>query len=79
MIVKIMGSDDMPDSNPAKPCKIVAYVNEVNYHSLGTGEKCLTVYYQQPLRELMQEDFVLNGNAYLMSDDGKTIQSFAAN
>ena len=41
------------------------------------SESAIDVTYESPNRELLQETFILHGNAYLMNDGGKTIQSFA--
>jgi hypothetical protein len=38
---------------------------------------CLRVTYSEPRCDFETELFVLKGNAYLMSDSGKTIQSYA--
>lgn len=79
MILKLMGTENLPDGDMAKPCQIIDYINEVKYVCLGTGERALDVQYSKPNRELSSERFILHGNAYLMNDGGKTIQSFAAN
>lgn len=77
MILKIMGPEPGFDTDENKSFRLVSNVNEVNYKiNEPTGETILSVLYAQNNRSLMEETFVLQNNAYLMNDDGKTIQSF---
>lgn len=77
MILKMMSGENMFDDNTSKGCRVVDNVCEVHYHQIDTKEQMLSVTYNSTNRGLMQEDFILSGNAYLMNNDGKTIQSFA--
>lgn len=77
MLIKIMSNEDIADDNSSKDCLIVSGVTSVKYHkNIPTTEAILTLSYEKPIEGLVKEDFVLNGNAYLMNDNGKTIQSF---
>lgn len=79
MILKLMSNENLPDDDAKKAFTIIANVNEVKFHTLGTGERALYVQYDVPNQELPGEEFVLNGNAYLMNDNGKTVQTFWGN
>lgn len=78
MFLKLMGSENLFDDNTSKGCRIVANVAEVNfYRNGGTGDPCLDVTYSIANRGTLTETFVMDGNAYLMNDSGKTFQSFS--
>ena len=72
-----MSSENLADDNTSKRCRVIDYVGEISFKTLDTGEAAIDVCYVKPNRGSMTETFVLKGNAYLMNDDGKTIQSFA--
>lgn len=78
MLLKLMGTEDLPDDNPAKDCLLLANVNSVKYRK-NTEDKTayLDVSYDTPLNGLIAETFHLNANAYLMNDAGKTIQAYS--
>ena len=80
MILKLMSPEDKPDDNPSKGCRIVCDVVETHYYlHEESGKMRLDVHYTQPHQGGMKfETFVLDGNAYLMNEQGKTINSFAA-
>ena len=85
MILKMMSAENLSDSSAGKSCAIVSDVREVRYVRTGpldkTGQPCeakLHVTYETALRELLQETFTLEGNAYLMNDQGKTVSAFYA-
>jgi len=78
MLLKLMSSENKPDDSMSKGCTIIDKIRDVTYFKeTKTNEMCLRVTYSEPLRELCSELFVLKGNAYLMNDSGKTIQSYA--
>ena len=73
-----MSSENKPDDSMSKGCAIIDKIRDVTYfRNEQTNEMCLRVTYSEPLRELITELFILSGNAYLMNDSGKTIQSYA--
>jgi len=77
MILKLMSGEDLPDDDCGKGCRIVDQVREANYYTNEpTQEKIIIVTYETPNRSLLQETFTLYGNAYLMNDNGKTLQSY---
>lgn len=76
MILKLMNDENLPDDNPAKGFRIVDQVREVTLSRTETGEQMLDVVYRIPNDNLLDERFILQGNAYLMNDAGKTIQPF---
>jgi hypothetical protein len=78
MLLKLMSSENKPDDSTSKGCTIIDKVRDITYFkNEPTNEMCLRVTYSEPLRELITELFTLSGNAYLMNDSGKTIQSYA--
>lgn len=86
MILKLMSSENMSDDNTGKGCRIVDDVCEVLYSKREvkeetevTYETILDVTYRSPNRGTLTETFYMQGNAYLMNDSGKTIQSYACN
>lgn len=78
MILKMLSSENLDDDNFSKGCRVVDNVCEVHFHQTDIKEEhMLSVTYRSPNRGLLVENFILSGNAYLMNNDGKTIQSFA--
>lgn len=78
MILKLMGCENMPDDDPLKTCQIIDDIQEAKFEYLTTGEAALSVQYRKPNRGLTRETFVLKANAYLMNDNGKTVQAFGS-
>lgn len=79
MYLKLMSDEDLPDGDIAKGCKIIGGISEVTYGICNTepdkGKAILLVTYD--VLKFRCDRMVLEGNAYLMNDNGKTIQSFA--
>lgn len=79
MILMMCSGQDLPDTDPRKDVQLVDSVRYARARRHETGEMALDVEYSYPLRELTSESFILQGNAYLMDDTGKTIRSFSPN
>ena len=78
MFLKLMSDEDLMDDNTSKGCTIVSNVIEAKYSMRPSlGEASIDVTYSMSNRGTDTETFTLKGNAYLMNDNGKTIQSFA--
>ena len=89
MFLKLMSNEDMPDDSHAKGCTIIANVIEAKYGVRRRPDQAsgsrpewetyveVTYAYGQASRGNTMETFVLGGNAYLMNESGKTIQSFS--
>jgi hypothetical protein len=77
MLLKLMGQENMPDDDPRKTSQIIDDIQECKLHYLHTGEAALAVLYRKPCRGTMTETFVLKANAYLMNDNGKTLQGYS--
>lgn len=82
MLLKLMdrqGPDDGFDNDPLRGFRIMDNVQDVRFHHLSTGQASLDVRFGGQPGEARQEDFVLQGNAYLMNSQGKTVEVFSAN
>lgn len=77
MLLKLMGQENMADEDSRKTSQIIDDVQEVKFTYLFTGEAALAVQYRRPNRGVTSETFVLKANAYLMNDNGKTIQGYS--
>jgi hypothetical protein len=87
MFLKIMDGDDVPDDTHGKGFVIVSNIIEAKYRYvrpksdgglLQDPEYFVDVVYAHPNRGLMTETFTIHGNAFLMNEYGRTIQTFYA-
>lgn len=74
MLLKIMGSENLPDDSPYKSCTVLSGVKCVNYKKDESKRQA----FLDVVFEGSREEFFLGGNAYLMNDAGKTVQAFSA-
>jgi hypothetical protein len=75
MLLKLMDVGTAPDTDPRKGCAIISLVCEAKL--IPDEETKLRIVYQQcPNGKLLVIYHVLKANAYLMTDEGKTIQTF---
>jgi hypothetical protein len=77
MLLKLMSNENKADVDTSKGCTIISNVKSVNYHiddKVDSKSMLMTII----LTDDSAQEFILQGNAYLMNDNGKTIQSFAA-
>lgn len=74
MIVKIMSGEDLPDHDNRKRFSLIADVAEIAFHREG-GFPVVEIYRIGNGRD--SERYTPNGNVYVMTDAGKTIDSFA--
>lgn len=79
MIVKVMGSENMPDSSPRKSFELF-HVKRVQFYRVEDKDKGLIArarlwVFGNP--EVGFLDEILTGNAYVLNETGKTISTFA--
>ena len=76
MILKLMSYSQEHECGTYGGCRIVDKVRDVLFRHPGS-EQALDVTYEEPNRGLLTETFILQGNAYLMNDQGKTLETFS--
>ena len=78
MILKLMHDNPhgVATDDPRAACKFVDNVIEATVKTIGTGEQAVDVVYGAPNQGLTGETFVLANVAFLMNNNGKTIQMF---
>lgn len=95
MILKMMKDDGLEDSNPAKMCVVFSNVVGVEFRrTLLAGKGVLAIGFNKLTENDIVKyttgdnvsmgydtftEFPMEGNAYLMNDDGKTFQMFSPN
>ena len=80
MFLKLMGVEDLPDTDQAKSFQMVANVDRVGktvYEKDGVLRVDLLVVFSNPSK-CIEERLTLQANAYLMNDAGKTIDPIPA-
>ncbi len=79
MYLKLMSCDPAPDHAPRKRFRILSDVAAVGFERVSTGlpEGGSFPQARVTFRDGTTEYFGMVGNAYVMTDDGKTISSFA--
>lgn len=75
MILKIMSIENLPDSDPRKNFTIIEGIRSVSSSTGDDGTKSLSL---AMLDGTEMQEVKLVSNAYVMTDDGRTVSSFAA-
>ena len=81
MLLKLMGVENLPDIAAAKSFTMLSNVDKVEKivrNKEGVLQTDLRVVFSNPSK-FTEEIFTLEGNAYLLNDAGKTIESIPAN
>lgn len=73
MYLKLMGPENAPDDDSRKGARIISGVEEVQFSRGAQGNAVAEVLLSDGARKLIP----LEGNAYVMNSDGKTIDSCA--
>jgi len=75
LIVKLMAADNLPDCDTRKGHKLFTGVSAVDFSRDERGQAFAHLFF---VGEVDPETFVLNGNAYVMNEAGKTVSSFGS-
>lgn len=77
MYLKLMSGEDAPDGDSCKTYRLFSHVSSVSFDRRANGTAVAEVVFDvDSASGVGIETFELEGNAYLMNDDGKTISSF---
>ncbi len=85
MYLKVMGDDKLLDSDPSKFCTMFSDVRSVKYeYDVFNDAYCLNIKFKDGSTDevaMYYEDYdgqvIFRPRAYLMNDEGKTVQTFA--
>lgn len=72
MYLKIMSDEDLPDSDSRKSFTIIANVRDAQFYRNPGAFPCVAYF----LHDEDEGTVCLAGNAYLMSEEGKTVAAF---
>ena len=72
LVVKLMGPENLSDGSSQKTYRLLANVATVNFKR-GNGKSFIELSY---IGDDEVFEFELEGNVYIMNEDGKTISSF---
>ena len=80
MLLKIMSPENAADDDSRKTFRLYGGVKSVEFEresaeELGLANAFAHIVYDD---DRMSESIIVNGNAYVMNDAGKTVASFAA-
>ena len=73
MYLKLMSSENASDSDSRKQHRILSNIDLIDFNREPDGKAFATVKFTDSDE---MERFNLDGNAYVMNDDGETISSF---
>lgn len=73
MYLKLMSHENLPDGDPSKTYRLLDHVTSASFFREETGVT-VTVWFND---DTPTETFLLQGNTYILNDQGKTIDSFA--
>lgn len=76
MFLKIMSGEDAPDGDSRKTYRLFSHVSSVNFDRRAKGTAVAEVVFDVDSASGVGITLELEGNTYLMNEDGKTIATF---